>query len=336
MKEIYLNNYGQFLGKKSERLVVKEKGKIKREEPFFKINRVIITSKGISLSTDAIEECMKRGIQIDFLNFKNEPYAKLSSPFLQGTVKTRRAQLTAFDDKRGVSLAKAFVIGKVNNQVNLLKYMSKYRKKRNPEIYDYMCKRIEEIEKMINEISVIEDEKIDLIRQDIMTLEAHAAKKYWQTIAKILPEEVKFTGRETRGAVDLVNSMLNYGYAILYSHVQGAVILAGLDPFAGFMHVDRSGRASLVLDFVEEFRQQTVDKTIFAMINRGTNLEVKENRLTKKTKNKFRKKLKKKFDSYHQYEGKKEKIKNIIQMQARHIATHLRGEREYEPFVGSW
>ncbi len=336
MMEIYLSKYGQFLGKKSERLVVKEKGKIKREEPFFKVKRVIITSKGVSLSTDAIEECMKHGIQIDFLNFKNEPYAKLSSPFLQGTVKTRRAQLTAYDNKKGLKLAKYFVIGKVNNQINLLKYMSKYRKKRDAELYNYMCEKIEDIEDLLVDIEKIEGEDIDKVRQDIMTLEAHCAKKYWKTIKNILPDEIDFPGRKTRGATDLINSMLNYGYAILYSHIQGAIILAGLDPFAGFMHVDRSGRASLVLDFIEEFRQQVVDKTIFAMVNRGTKLKIEDNRLSKKTKNKLRNKLKKKFNSYQKYEGKKEKIRVIIQRQARQVATFLRGERKYTPFIGSW
>ena len=336
MKEISLSKYGQFLGKKSERLVVKEKGKVKREEPFFKVKRVIITSKGISLSTDAIEECMKHGIQIDFLNFKNEPYAKLSSPFLQGTVKTRRAQLNAYDSKRGLELAKYFVTGKVHNQINLLKYMSKYRKKRNPKLYNYMCEKIEDMENSLENIEKITGEDIDEVRQEIMTLEAHCAKKYWKTIKNILPDEVDFPGRETRGATDLINSMLNYGYAILYSHIQGAIILAGLDPFAGFMHVDRSGRASLVLDFIEEFRQQVVDKTIFAMVNRGTKLEIDDNKLSKKTKNKLREKLKKKFNSYQKYEGKKEKIRVIIQRQARHIATFLRGERDYTPFIGSW
>ncbi len=336
MTELHLTKYGQFLGKKSERLVIKEKKKTIKEEPLFKVKRVIISSRGISLSTDAIEECMKRGIQIDFLNFRNEPYAKISSPFLQGTVKTRRAQLIAYENQIGVKLARSFVSGKVQNQINLLKYMSKYRKKREPEIYNFMCERIEDVEKIAADMQTIIGNNIDEIRQDIMNLEAQAAKKYWQTIMKVLPEETKFSGRKTRGATDLVNSMLNYGYAILYSHVQGAIILAGLDPFAGFMHVDRAGRASLVLDFIEEFRQQVVDKTVFALVNRGSKLIIKEDRLSKDTKYKLRNKLKKKLSSYQKYEGKKEKIKTIIQRQARHVATHLREEREYQPFVGSW
>jgi CRISPR-associated protein Cas1 len=32
------------------------------------------------------------------------------------------------------------------------------------------------------------------------------------------------------------------------------VVVHGLDPYAGYLHVDRSGRPSLVLDLMEEFR----------------------------------------------------------------------------------
>lgn len=336
MEELFLDDYGMFLGKKSERLVVKKKKKVVKEVPLFKLSKVFITSRGISLSADAVEKCMKHGIQINFLNFKNEPYAKISSPFLQGTVKTRRAQLIAYNNKKGKELAVSFVTGKIKNQISLLKYMSKYRKKRDPELYDFMCKRIENIEDFLAEVREIAGEKIDDVRQQLMTVEAHCAKEYWKTVKEILPDEVEFTGRETRGATDLVNCLLNYGYAILYSQVQGAIILAGLDPFAGYLHVDRSGRASLVLDLVEEFRQQMVDRTVFALLNQGAKMKIEEGRLGKKTKKKLRDKLMERLDSYVKYEDKKHKLRVIIQRQARHMATFLRNERDYEPFVGKW
>lgn len=40
-------------------------------------------------------------------------------------------------------------------------------------------------------------------------------------------------------------------------------LLAGLDPYAGFVHVDRAGQPSLALDLIEEFRQMVADRTIF-------------------------------------------------------------------------
>ena len=42
--------------------------------------------------------------------------------------------------------------------------------------------------------------------------------------------------------------------------VERALVLAGLDPYAGFIHVDRPGKPSLALDLIEEFRQAAVDR----------------------------------------------------------------------------
>ena len=56
-------------------------------------------------------------------------------------------------------------------------------------------------------------------------------------------------------AKDLFNAILNYGYGVLYAQIEQAIILAGLDPYAGFLHADRPGKPSLVLDLIEEFRQ---------------------------------------------------------------------------------
>jgi len=41
-----------------------------------------------------------------------------------------------------------------------------------------------------------------------------------------------------------------------------ALSVAGLEPYAGFLHTDRSGRPSLVFDLIEEFRQPVVDRLV--------------------------------------------------------------------------
>jgi hypothetical protein len=53
----------------------------------------------------------------------------------------------------------------------------------------------------------------------------------------------------------LLNAALNYGYGMLRAQVRQALLLAGLEPNAGFLHADRPGKPSLTLDQIEEFRQ---------------------------------------------------------------------------------
>jgi CRISPR-associated protein Cas1 len=143
-------------------------------------------------------------------------------------------------------------------------------------------------------------------------------------------------GREHRGAADVLNSMLNYGYGILYGLVWGAILNAGLEPFAGFLHVDRPGKPSLVLDLVEEFRQPVVDRPILAHINLGEKIEIADGQLDAETRRAIGYKVLARLESQESFRGKRYQVKSIIQMQARSLASFLRGGKEYRPFAFKW
>lgn len=142
--------------------------------------------------------------------------------------------------------------------------------------------------------------------------------------------------RVHKGAQDPINSLLNYGYGILYSKIWGALLNAGLEPFAGFIHVDRPGKPSLVLDFIEEFRQPIVDRTVIALVNKGSSVEMEDNLLSNKTRNLLAERILQRLESEVEFDGKKHKLKSIIQMQARNLAMFFRGERKYKCYRFGW
>ncbi len=251
MAELIIDKYGAFIGKHSERVRVTMKGQVLEERSLYGLDHLMVLSGGVSLSADIIRECAQRGIDITFLSGSGIPYARLISPSLTGTVKTRREQLMAYLDQRSVVLGKAFAGGKLANQANLLRYMAKNRREGSPELYERAREAAFVIQDYARRIEEIRGVDIEAVRQQLMVLEAHAAKVYWEAARGLIVPAVDWDGRATRGAVDLVNSALNYGYGILYSHIERAVLLAGLDPYAGFVHVDRSGKPSLVLDLIE-------------------------------------------------------------------------------------
>jgi len=334
--ELLVSNYGSFLGKKSERLVLKENGKVVNEIPFHDLEQVIIDTPGASLSTDAIRECVEHGVQISFLTPSGKPFAKLVSPYLTGTVITRRQQLMAFFDERSVSLTKLFIEGKLKNQVNVLKYFAKYRKGVDRGLYEAVSSLIEQIEQAASLLPFVHGKCIDDVRAQIMSIEGRAGNLYWEGVGLLTGDKVDFPGREHRGAADPVNSLLNYGYGMLCRQVEGALILAGLDPFGGFLHVDRPGKLSLVYDFVEEFRQPVVDRVVIAMVNKGIAVELEEGMLSTTSRREFSDRIKERLESQEKYQGKKYKLRTILQSQARRVATFLRGEAKYRPFVGGW
>ena len=140
LAQVILSGYGIYLGKKSERLQIKVAGKVAKdangstyEFPMFRLSEVVIASRGVSFSSDLLEEFCERGIRLSFLDYAGRPYAMLSSPTLTATVESRREQLKAFDDARGLEFARAVVRGKIRNQRHLLLYCGKYLKQSNPE-----------------------------------------------------------------------------------------------------------------------------------------------------------------------------------------------------------
>ena len=104
VEQLIISDYGTYLGKRSERVSVRyrDKDREKEEHALMDLDQIVITSRGVSMSSDLIEACTERGIEIAFLSFNGKPYAKLNSPSLTATVISRREQLAAYYDERGL------------------------------------------------------------------------------------------------------------------------------------------------------------------------------------------------------------------------------------------
>ena len=108
--------------------------------------------------------------------------------------------------------------------------------------------------------------------EEIRRYEAHAALAYWrawhelpvafpQADLRSVPEHWRIFGsrlspltKSPRLAINPVNSMLNYLYAILESEARLAISELGLDPGIGVLHSDTRTRDSLACDLMEPIR----------------------------------------------------------------------------------
>ena len=336
--ELIVEGRGTFVSKHQGRLRVSRDQKMVQEVPLIHLERVILVDNSIALSSDVVRVCSEEGIPIYFMSSRGQAIASLYSAGLTGTVLTRRAQLLAYENERGVLAAKGMIAGKLENQANLLRYIAKYRKETDPALYEELTLVTLELRDALHELSQLHATRIEDIREQVMSVEGRAAQKYWTAIGRIIPSDLNWPGRETRGATDPFNSILNYGYGILYGQVEQALTLAGLDPYGGFLHADRPGKPSLVLDLVEEFRQCVVDRTAIGLVNKRFAIEQDEDaRLKEDTRKKLAEKIKERLESAEVYEKKRQTLRFILQNQARHLACFLRGEREqYDPFVAGW
>jgi len=120
---------------------------------------------------------------------------------------------------------------------------------------------------------------------DVRQLESIAAQAYWlawrfvpikfpeSDISRVPMHWRTFGTRKSpitgsqRLAVDPLNAMLNYSYAVLESESRLALAALGLDPGIGVIHVDVPSRDSFACDLMEAVRPQ-VDSYLFDWVSR--------------------------------------------------------------------
>lgn len=104
----------------------------------------------------------------------------------------------------------------------------------------------------------------------LLGVEGSATAAYFGAYRTLLDPVWDFRVRARRPPPDPVNALLSLGYTLLTQRMVGAVELAGLDPFQGFLHQTNYNRPSLALDVLEEFRPVLVDSLVLRLCNDGT------------------------------------------------------------------
>ena len=103
-------------------------------------------------------------------------------------------------------------------------------------------------------------------------LEGTAATEYFALFDSMILREREvfyFNNRNRRPPLDPVNALLSYVYMMVTGMCSAALETVGLDPYVGFLHTDRPGRASMALDLVEELRPCLADRFVLSLINNG-------------------------------------------------------------------
>jgi CRISPR-associated protein Cas1 len=263
--QIYLNTYGTYLHVKDDMFEIKIP--VKDEEPkkqhiaAHKITSIVMSTAG-TLSTDAVVLALKNNIDIIFTKSDGHPIGRIWHSKLGSTTKIRKRQLEASLGSEAVKFTKTWITEKMANQCSFVKDLKKHR----PQMTDFLNDKISRIENLMLSVNKLATEKIEAIADSIRGLEGTAGRLYFETISYVLPEQYAFNGRSMRPAKDAYNAFLNYGFGVLYSRVEKSLMLAGLDPYVGFLHRDDYNQKSMVFDFIEPYRI-IVETTVFRLFS---------------------------------------------------------------------
>ncbi len=262
--QIFINTYGTYVHVKDDMFEIK----IKQEKDLpAKINHIaahkitsFVMSKGSALSTDAIALALKNNIDIVVVDYTGHPMGRFWHSKLGSTTKIRKEQLIASLDETAVKWIKEWLGKKLENQADFLQDLKKHR----TQLHESLDKKINAILEFRQKILQGKAENITEIAESFRGWEGSAGRQYFEALSTSMPETFAFRGRSFRPAQDEFNAMLNYAYGILYNRIERALMLAGLDPFIGFMHRDDYNSKSLVFDFIEPYRVYA-DRFVFRL-----------------------------------------------------------------------
>jgi len=319
--QLVLNTPGAYLSKSGDCFQVKV-GDEKKQISVHKVQSILVTT-GAAFSSDAIELAMNYNIDVVFLDRFGNPYGRVWQSKLGSTTKIRRRQLEISETEEGLRLVTGWIERKIENQIQFLEDLKRHRESKAEKIETYL-KSLRVAKEKVMEVSGTLEEK----RGNLMGIEGGAGRSYFAALGYLIPKAWRFDGRSKRPAKDGFNAVLNYSYGILYSIVEKACILAGLDPYIGFLHTDNYNKKSLVFDLIEPFRILGEKTTFYLFSKREVKREHFDQIKNGVTLNQEGKKLlisafNQRMETKVRYRGRNILQKDIIQFECHRIANQM-------------
>jgi len=319
--QLVINTYGSYLRKNGECFLVKNEDKVS-EISVKKVDSIMIATSA-TISTDALQSAVENNIDVVFLDKFGNPYGRVWHSKLGSTTLIRRKQLEVGATSEGFDLTRGWILRKIENQMDFLERLKRPREDKAAKLEEAI-KCLSEVSQKISSLSGT----IDELRGTIMAFEGMEGKVYFDVLSYIMPDRFKFEGRSRNPAKDEFNALLNYAYGVLYSLVEKACIIAGLDPYIGLLHTDDYNKKSLVFDLIEMFRIFADETVIYLFSGRKIKVEFFDEikggfTLNKEGKAVLIEALNSKLDETVRYKGRNIQNRNVIQFECHAIANSL-------------
>ena len=330
LNNLYIMKQGSYLHKERETVVIECEQRKLAQYPIHSIGAIHCFGN-VLVSPYIYSLCADYGISLSLYTEYGRFLARMQTK-QTGNVLLRRLQYRMTETP--TNIARIIVAAKISSSRKVLQ-----RHNRNTEEPD------EELEHSISVlrqyVAKLEHETdMDVIRG----IEGEAAARYFGQLNKlILNDSFSFTGRNRRPPRDPVNTMLSFMYSVAAGDISAALQGVGLDAQAGFLHADRSGRDSLALDILEEFRAWLLDRLVLTIVNKKQ-IAVKDFKQELSGAVSMSDETRKLLLSAYQ-ERKQDTIRHpyldedvpvglLYHVQAQLLAAHIRGNLEvYPPFV---
>jgi len=336
---LYVTTPKAYLSLDGENVVVKKDDATAMRLPLHNLENIVCFSYP-GVSPALMGACVERAIGLCFLRPTGRFLARVTGR-QQGSVLLRKKQYAlSQDEAASVGIAKSILLGKIANCRKVVE-----RARRDHALLVDVDK-LQATSDFLKEI--LPTIQAATTTESLRGLEGNAAKRYFGVFGQLViqqQESFTFEKRSRRPPLDKMNSLLSFLYTLLTQEVASALETVGLDPFVGFLHVDRPGRPSLALDMMEELRPVFADRLALSLVNRkqitGDGFVEKESggilmddETRKKVLAAWQKR--KQEEILHPYLKERIPFGLIPHVQATLLVRHLRGDLDaYPPFFWS-
>lgn len=259
LNTLYVTTPEAYLSKDGQNVVVSVKQQEVFRIPVVNIEGVV-TFGYMGASPGLMKLCSDNGVSLTFLSSNGRFIGRLQGK-VHGSVLLRKKQYSLSDDpKFCLSLSQNMIAAKIQNYNNVLK---RFIRDNGGD---------SEVSEAILKMRHRKNETLSCLNLDMLRgCEGDAANIYFGVFPHLIlnqNDDFPFHGRNKRPPKDAVNAMLSFVYTLLANDMTSALETVGLDPYVGFMHAIRPGRASLALDMMEELRAYLGDRLVLSLINR--------------------------------------------------------------------
>lgn len=260
---LYLTTPGSYVSRDHLNLKIEVEQETKVSLPIHHIESICVFGPTIYITPQALALCWEHGVPVNYFSEHGLFFGRWEG-IATGSVGLRRAQYRAADDaKRATDIARQCVAGKLQNSRQSL--LRSARENDIPEESERLSAAADQIKDVLRRLE--HADSLDTVRG----FEGQAANIYFAVFNLHLRqqrEDFVFKTRTRRPALDRINCLLSFLYALLRHDAIAALTATGLDPFVGFLHAERPARPALALDIMEEFRPLLADRLAITLINR--------------------------------------------------------------------
>jgi len=265
LNTLYLQEQGSILRKDGERFSVEKNGNQINEIIVRRVEQILVLGN-ITLTTPAMQYCMRSNIPVTFLSQHGSYFGRLEATTADHSALERFQYLRSLDEPFAFDIARCIVEAKIKNSRTMIQKRRAMAWESNGELKEKFDTTL------FLMTSLSEHTKTCESMEALRGLEGKAAALYFELFGLLFKKELPFYSnafrRVRRPPTDPVNSLLSFGYTLLHNNIFSLVRMKGMNPYIGFLHAEDKGNPSLINDLIEEFRT-IIDSMTLYTLNKG-------------------------------------------------------------------